>query len=318
MIINKFSFFIVFIGLFIFSGCSINNIDENGNVISHIKPSYIKIVKPYVVSKIEQTELINLNQNLSNSQLSNFEKAKLLYERSCLYEKMGLNLLSFLSLVNSSNYFVNFAPVYDIFGMYATRENKYLDAYEAFDATLDLDPKWYSAYLNRGIALYYGKRFIASKKDLETYYNENNQDPYRILWLYIINSAINKENALNELEQHYKNINTPYSEWIVSLIEVILDKRSEQDFWDHIFDGVHDDSELPERLCEAYFYLGKYHQINDEKIMALDYFKLSMNTNVMYYIEYQFSEKELQIFTKENNKETSIIVSDVNKNKEDK
>ena len=51
--------------------------------------------------------------------------------------------------------------------------------------------------------------------------------------------------------------------------------------------------ELAERLCEAYFYLGKLHLAQGKKALAESYFKLSMSNNVYDFIEHRYAMLEL-------------------------
>lgn len=95
--------------------------------------------------------------------------------------------------------------------------------------------------------------------------------------------------------------------WAYKIVDVILGDLSEDEFWRTIFENnlLEEGGEInkPERLCEAYFYLGKYHQINGEKEVAQDYFKLSLMTNVKYFIEYQSSTYEVNLYKKILNEE---------------
>ena len=51
--------------------------------------------------------------------------------------------------------------------------------------------------------------------------------------------------------------------------------------------------ELAERLCEAYFYLGKWHLAQRKRALAESYFKLSMANNVYDFIEHRYAMLEL-------------------------
>jgi len=50
---------------------------------------------------------------------------------------------------------------------------------------------------------------------------------------------------------------------------------------------------LTERLCEAYFYLGKYMQMEGEQLQAVNYFKLALMTNVYGFVEHRYASVEL-------------------------
>jgi lipoprotein NlpI len=60
-----------------------------------------------------------------------------------------------------------------------------------------------------------------------------------------------------------------------------------------LIQGVTSQQQLTYRLCEAYFYLGKYHVEQGNSGIASNYFKLSLSTNVFEYIEHRYARLEL-------------------------
>jgi len=52
---------------------------------------------------------------------------------------------------------------------------------------------------------------------------------------------------------------------------------------------------LTERLCEAYFYLGKYSQLQGDVNAAINFFKLALSTNVYEFVEHRYAKLELDL-----------------------
>lgn len=296
MIKNKIVTLLSFSLFFALTGCNtMSSVQDNDQ---HINPTFIKIATPKVVTEEDQASLISVTQMLMDQNISGIDRSKLLYQRGEIYDRLGLDLLSLLSFMGSIQVNNELAPSYSYGGVFLALNGKYLEAYDAFDASLELDPRLYVTYLNRGIALYYGSRARAAVNDLDKYYRQDLQDPYRQLWLYIVESRVYPDEYIERLKKRFRLINVKSNYWISSLIEVIIGQRTEADFWEHVLDGAKKE-EIPERLCEAYFYLGKYHEILGERTKAIDYYKLSAMTNVSYYMEYRYALKDIELL--ENN-----------------
>jgi lipoprotein NlpI len=164
-------------------------------------------------------------------------------------------------------------------------------AYESFDSTLDINPDYDFALLNRGIALYYGGRSELALADLNRFYEKDKQDPYRVLWSFIVEQKVDRNRALANLALHRKNLDD--KNWATSIVDFYLGKVDETAVIADLVDDVKSQKQLNDRLCEAYFYLGKYHSDLGNKVKAANYFKLSLSTNVFEYVEYRFSRVEL-------------------------
>ncbi|WP_019002954.1 hypothetical protein [Succinimonas amylolytica] len=280
-------------GSLVLTGCAGLNGTAGTVADGHIDPSFVKIVTPRVVDTADQMLIIKLSRQIANPNITKAERARLLYERSFVYDKTGLSFLAQLGIMSAIQENLQFAEGYGYFGVMLAMDGKYLEAYDAFDAALELEPTLTSIYSARGIALYYGLRDQMAHEDFSRFYLEDRTDFFRIMWLYIIESKLYPDQARSRLQERFRLVADREDEWNVRLLQVILGVRSEADFWEHVLDGATDEQKT-ERLCEAYFYLGKYHQIQGETERANDYFRLAMMTNVTYYLEYHYAGKELQ------------------------
>lgn len=277
---------------------------------SQINPKFVIIETPFVVDEADQMRILKLSQLINSPNIDNVERSKLFFSRAVLYDRIGMAFLATLSLMAAIQENNELADAYSYLGILYAVDGKYLEAYDAFDAALELAPRVYSTYLNRGISLYYGHRSRSAHEDLDKYYQQNIQDPYRIIWLYIVEKSMNMPSDKEKLLQRFRLIAAKDSLWINKLIEVILGLRTEEDFWSHLLEWAEKESN-PETLCEAYFYLGKYHQLQGHEKMASDYFKLSIMTNVTYFMEYRFALIELKNMNQSSNGQ-DIITTELN------
>ena len=56
------------------------------------------------------------------------------------------------------------------------------------------------SYLHRAVGLYQIQRYSLASRDIEKFYALDTNDPYRILWRYIINSKTDPKGALTALQ----------------------------------------------------------------------------------------------------------------------
>jgi lipoprotein NlpI len=138
-------------------------------------------------------------------------------------------------------------------------------------------------------------------RDILTYYNRNATDPYRALWSYLASSEIDKPQAMIELAQLRKNLDE--SNWATQLVDLYLEKTTESELLGALIRGVTSQQQLTDRLCEAYFYLGKYHSARGNRGIASNYFKLALSTNVFEYVEHRYARLELNLLRDEANKD---------------
>lgn len=268
---------------------------SENSVDGHIDPDFVKIELPRVITPNEQLNMVKLAQLLGNQRLNHAQLSRIMWHRAELYNRMGLDYLSIMSLlacVNEDNQ--NF-DCYRDYGGSLYSHAKFLEAYDALDGAIELSPNDNASYFNRGLALYYGKREKMAEKDFYKVYLSDRQDPYFQLWLYFAENASDPEKAIKNLHDRYRMINVKELVFGTRIIEVFLGMKTEKELWDHVFDGTKNYLERNERLCEAYFYMGKMHLLKGEKTRALDYFKLSRTTNVSYFLEFSNSLLELHM-----------------------
>jgi lipoprotein NlpI len=183
------------------------------------------------------------------------------------------------------------ADAYNFIGIHLTMTGHFEKAYEAFDATLELEPEHQYVYLNRGIALYYGGHDKLAVEDLVAFHQLDVTDPYRVIWRYIAEQRVDKAQALKNLRQNQQTLAD--SNWAKQIGELFLMNLSQAQFVEEMTQGVETPKQMAERLCEAYFYLGIFAGIHQQPERALNYFKLSLATNVFEFVEHRYARREI-------------------------
>ena len=179
----------VFVGASMFlSGCVAT--PESRNDFAH--PIIVTPVTPDY--KLEVT-LAKLNEILATMELSDAQRARFHYDRGVIYDSVGLRLLGRIDFHQALKLQPNLADAYNFLGIYFTQEGDFDNAYDSFDGVLELAPDYDYAYLNRGIALYYGERYELATKDMREFYLRDIRDGYRVLWLYLISSQVDSNAA---------------------------------------------------------------------------------------------------------------------------
>lgn len=269
------------------AGCSTtqssleNHNDIEGKlVVAPVMPDY----------KVEVT-LAKLNEILSAVELTNEQRARFHYDRGVIYDSVGLRLLARIDFMQALKLQPDLADAYNFLGIYYTQEGEYDSAYEAFDGVLELSPNYDYAYLNRGIALYYGDRNELAVKDMQAFYAGDNKDGYRALWLYLIQSKDNVAEAKRQLQEHRQNLEA--NAWSTVLVDHYLGLKSLDDVFAAAKLGLNHPKQYSERLCEAYFYLAKMAIETKQYQDAANYLRLALATNIYDFVEHRYARVEL-------------------------
>lgn len=255
------------------------------------------LVEPLQASMRSQMALARYNQILGQVEMSDGQRAELLYQRGMLYDSVGLSGLARLDFSTALKLKPDMAEAYNFMGIHHTQNMEFIQAYEAFDATLEIDPEHDFAFLNRGIALYYGGRPELAMDDLSRFYAKDESDPYRALWTYIAQYEVDSQQALRQLGQSRAKLSE--RNWATLLVDFYLGDLSEQQLLSSLLVDVRNQQELANRLCEAYFYLGKYHGERGNRGKASNYFKLALSTNVYEFVEHRYAKLELDLLREE-------------------
>ncbi|NMP17437.1 lipoprotein NlpI [Thalassotalea sp. Y01] len=271
------------------SACSTTT-DQSAASYSQAK---VLIAKPLPVNPQSELALARLTEILTKMEITQEQRAKLFYDRGVIYDSVGLRGLASFDFQRALRLQPDLVDAYNFMGIHHTQRQNFVEAYDAFDSAIELDMNHEYAYLNRGIALYYGKRPQQALADLQRFQLQQQNDPYRIAWLYLVEYEIDPELAKANLRQHLDGLD--HNSWANNVLRLFLGDISEQELIQTVSVGVSDHKQLIDRLCEAYFYLGKYNQLVDRPNTSADYFKLALSTNVYEFIEHRYAELELDL-----------------------
>lgn len=279
------------------SGCAIQSND------AHRPMENLLLAEPEPVDTRSQMAIARYNHILAQAPLKDEERAELLFQRGMLYDSVGLSGLARYDFMQALELKPDMAEAHNSIGIHYIQQMDFIMAYESFDSTLDINPDYEFAILNRGIALYYGGRAGLAVSDLARFYEKDKQDPYRVLWSFIVEQSVDRNKALVNLAKHRTDLDE--ENWATTIVDFYLGKVDETAVIADLVDDVNSQKQLNDRLCEAYFYLGKYHSDIGNKVTASNYFKLSLSTNVFEYVEHRFSRVELARL-REKRKENSV------------
>ncbi|EFV39912.2 lipoprotein NlpI [Hafnia alvei ATCC 51873] len=252
---------------------------------------------PLQPSLQQEVMLARMEQILASRALTDDERAQLLYERGVLYDSLGLRALARNDFSQALAIRPDMPEVFNYLGIYLTQAGNFDAAYEAFDSVLELDPTYNYARLNRGIALYYGGRYSLAQDDLQAFYQDDPNDPFRSLWLYLVEREIDPKKATASLEQRYNKANR--NQWGWNIVEFYLGTINQKTLMTRLQEDATDNTSLAEHLSETDFYLGKHYLSLGDKSSASALFKLTVANNVHNFVEHRYALLELALLGQE-------------------
>ncbi|MBE0362528.1 lipoprotein NlpI [Pseudoalteromonas ulvae UL12] len=268
-------------------GCSLTSDSQDKAVVN------VAFATPLSTDFRSEIAIARYSELLYRTNLTDEQKAQLLYDRGVLYDSLGLSTLARIDFNRTLNLKPDLPEVYNFLGIHYTLMQQYDKAYEMFDAVLDLKAEHEYAYLNRGIALYYGQRPQLAEQDFDAFLALAPSDPYRVVWRYLAQKELDPITAQQQLMSASSQLDE--TTWAYQLIQLYSGELSEDTFLAQLDEGVSSEQEFAERLCEAYFYLAKKHLSAGNVRSAEDYFKLSLSTNVHEFVEYKYARLELEL-----------------------
>ena len=247
--------------------------------------------EPLQVPYRNELAIARLSEILQRAELTEAQSAQLFYDRGVMYDSVGLRSLARLDFMRALRLKPDMPEVYNLLGIHYTLSGNFSEAYEAFDSTLELAPDYDFAYLNRAIAFYYAGRFDLAEADFDTFYQVKPSDPYRVLWRYIGFAERDVKQAQAVLQQHLLALDA--DDWATNLVRFYAGELSEKALLESILVGLNNPRQLAERLCEAYFYLAKWHQARGDANQALIYYHKTLATNVYEFVEHRYARMEM-------------------------
>lgn len=282
----------VFIALLPLYGCTI----YSGSALNS-KTESILIPEPQPTNFRSQLAIARYNQILAQTSLTNEERAELLFLRGTHYDNVGLTGLAQYDFGQAKQLKPDMAEAYNSIGIHYTQQMDFIEAYESFDSALEINPQLDFAILNRGIALYYGKRTDLAVQDLTRFYQKDRSNPFAALWLYLASREVDPVSALEQLKLNRKSLDE--NNWANLIVDFYLGKITRDTLLNEFVIGVKNVNELNQRMCEVYFYMGKHYTKQGNRGLALNYFKMVLSTNIYEYVEHRYSRIEIDMLRKQ-------------------
>lgn len=274
-----------------FMGCSSVPISLNhGNLLSE-SPS-LMLAAPRQPSLQTEAAISKLTEIINVMDVENEQLARYFYHRGVYYDSVGLRGLARQDFNRAVRLKPDMADAYNFLGILFIQDELFIDAFESLGAALELSPQHDYALLNRAVARYYAGRGKLATEDMQQFFERAPDDPYRVLWFYLIEADVKPEQAMQNLAIRRSALDD--KEWATQLVDFYLGKLSTAQLSKGFVAELKSEDELAKRLCEAYFYLGKWAQLHNEPAKAATYFKLSMATNIYDFVEHRFSRLELK------------------------
>lgn len=242
------------------------------------------------VSYRTEIAIARITELLTKPEATDEQRARLFYDRGVMYDSVGLRALARFDFLRALRLQPDMADAYNFIGIHHTLVGNYNEAYESFDAALELAPDYDYAYLNRGIALMYDGKTDLAVSDFEAFHTAKPEDPYRSLWLYFAESKRSVPEAQARLALNESKLDPQH--WASQIIAFYLGKITEQQLLNIAADPQLNPQQLAERLCEVYFYLAKWHE-EAHPTKALDYYKKALATNIHEFVEHRYARIEM-------------------------
>lgn len=281
--------FISFSCVLLAQGCaSLSAVDSHSTAMDKLI-----IAEPLAINYKDEIAIARLTEVIQRAKITDAQRAELLFDRGVRYDNVGLTSLARLDFNRTLHLKPDMADAYNLLGIHFTQAQEFMQAYDAFDSVLDIKPEHKYAHFNRGIALYYGGRPKLAIDDFNFHKQQKRTDPYRLMWLYFAQFDIDKAKAKALLKEGEPYVSEDV--WAKQVIKFYLDEISLAQFTQKLPYGIRTQRALTERLCEAYFYLGKLSVLKGQDAVAANYFKLALGTNVYEFVEHRYARLELDL-----------------------
>jgi lipoprotein NlpI len=272
----------------VFSGCQLAPKAPAGVLLENpLEP------EPLAAPFRTEVAIARISEMLQSGKMSEQERARLHYDRGVMYDSVGLSALARYDFMRALRLKPDMADAYNFMGIQHTLNGDFDQAYEAFDAALELEPQYQYAYLNRAIALQYDGKLALAIDDFQAFQALKPEDPYRSLWLFLAKAEQSEPEALAMLAQAQSKLDPAV--WASQIVAFYLGQITEQQLLQKAASGAVEPRQLAEQLCEMYFYLAKWHSLKQNPTQALTYYKKSLSTNVYEFVEHRYARIEMAL-----------------------
>ncbi|HTY76709.1 MAG TPA: tetratricopeptide repeat protein [Candidatus Bathyarchaeia archaeon] len=170
----------------------------------------------------------------------------------------------------------------------------YQQAIKDYGQAIEADPDYPLAFYNRGLARFDQGLYIAAVPDFVRAVQLDPAKPYRVIALYMAKARAgdpDKEMLAASATQ------LKLDQWPGPVVNLLLDKTTPQAVIDATRDP--DPQVQRERQCEAYFYIGEYLLIHDQRAEAARMLQAAAATGLNSLFEYSSAKAELRNLAKQ-------------------
>jgi lipoprotein NlpI len=182
-----------------------------------------------------------------------------------------------------------FALSYNNRGRAHHLKEDYAQAIKDYGEAIDIDPDYPLAFYNRGLARFDQGFYIAAVPDFVRAVQLDPAKPYRVLALYLA-KARGGDPDQEMLATSASQLNL--TQWPGPVVNLYLGQATPQAVLNAAQDP--DPQVQRERLCEAYFYIGEYLLIANQRAEATRMFQAAVSTGVTSLFEYASARAELR------------------------
>jgi lipoprotein NlpI len=247
--------------------------------------------EPQPIPYRTEIAIARINEIVTSAEVTDEQRARLFYDRGVMYDSVGLSALARFDFMRALRLKPDMADAYNFLGIHHTLSGDYESAYEAFDSALELEPDYQYVYLNRAIALQNDEKLDLALRDFRQFQQIKPEDPYRALWLYLAEIEISKQQADKTLAELLPKLDE--KQWSRQIAAFYLGQISEQQLLAVASDNVTEPKQLAEQLCEVYFYLAKWHALQNNPTQAIEYYKKTLSTNIYEFVEHRYARLEM-------------------------
>lgn len=270
---------------------SARDVTDRNEVEVRDSAAQLYLVEPLPADQNLEFELLQLTELLYKAELDDEQRAQLLHRRAMTFDYLGLPTLALVDINQALELKPGMAEAYHSLGIYYAQAGEYQGAFEAFDSVIELQPDHEFVYLNRGLAAYYNGQYELALGDFADYYFQEPSDPFRVIWHYFAAYQLNPGRAYEQLTEQWEFADG--NAWGQMILRFLVGEIDDETLVMAAFENASDQRELAYKLCEAYFYLGKVAAQQGLYYQAMNYFKLSLSTNVFPYLEHRYARTEL-------------------------
>ncbi|WP_455205958.1 tetratricopeptide repeat protein [Kaarinaea lacus] len=178
----------------------------------------------------------------------------------------------------------NFVSAYVDRAVAYARLEKYKLAYQDLNLAVKTHPDDVNVYKTRGALSFLLGKYDYAAADYKRYLQLKPGDLYRILWLHLSEKYQNR-NANSSIRSYINGVDLAV--WPGAIVELYAGDIEVENLSKALSQGVRDMTSG--HVCEAYYYIGQYYLLQNDKSKALELFNKAVATNAKSYIEYEFA-----------------------------